>query len=68
MKKESEGLKKKTRSENVRCFDPKTILYNITYDVRRMLDEGQDPKKVVEYIDTKIKFLQNPPTGNKINW
>jgi hypothetical protein len=69
MKKGSKSSKKKSGvGNNMRKFDGKTILYNLTYDVRRMLDDMQDSKKIVEYINIKIKFLQNPPPGNKINW
>lgn len=65
MKKESKNSKK---GENVRRYDAKTILYNMAFDMKRMLDDGQDIKKVAEYVQNKMEFLQNPPVGNKVNW
>jgi len=52
----------------MRCFDAATLLFNITYDARRMLDEGRSTKEVVSYIEKKINFLRRPPPGNKIRW
>ena len=52
----------------MRKFDAITLLYNLTYDVRRMLDEGQNPKDVTKHIQKKIEFLKNPPPGNKVSW
>jgi hypothetical protein len=40
----------------------------MSFDMKRMHDDEQDIKKVLEYVDAKIEFLKHPPTGNKIYW
>ena len=51
-----------------RVFDSKTLLYNMMFDAKRMLDENKDPKDVVKYMKKKLQFLEDPTSGNEIRW
>ena len=51
-----------------RVFDSRTLIFNMMYDSKRMLDEGRNPKEVIKYMKKKISFLEEPTSGNEIRW
>lgn len=52
----------------MRVYDGTTMLYNLSFDIKRMLNDNMPSKKVFEYIKQKMEFLENPVPGSKIKW
>lgn len=66
--KESKDLKKKLKVIDLRTYDARTLLYNLFYDGKVMLDGGRETKEIAKVVEDKVKFLMKPPAGFKIRW